>query len=108
METILLVLERYGLATAFLGLVCFGGWKLLAQHRQKNAELFNEMQRVREEKDAEIKRINEARLEDQKHSNEVMLGVVQEFTGLVGETNKTLVLFKEELTRQREDRTNAK
>lgn len=81
MDVVLDLIKNFGLPTTLLLLV---GW-----HHIRSMNL----------KDEEIKRVNEARISEQKLSAERMMQIAQEFTQLSGEQEKTLALLAERLAR---------
>lgn len=102
-EFALLALERYGIP-----LVCLG---VLAWHHVRTVRLKDKtiaaidiaakkaLAAVTKDKDAEIKRINEARIADAGASYERSVKVATEFTALMGETNQTLALLSARMPR---------
>ena len=109
-ELFLEALKVYGLPTAFLIAVCVGAWKMLKGKdvviAAKDQALLSQEKSHRLElvgKDAEIKRLNDLRLEDSQKHGERMLTASTQSTELVAETNQTLELLSTQIRAWREE-----
>ncbi len=114
-ELFLEVLKLYGLPIAVLIAVSAASWKMLGkkdeiieskdqdlktqdeEHKQEMLDKSEAYALSMAEKDAEIKRLNDARLDDSLNHAERMLQASKQSTELVAETNQTLAMLAERI-----------
>lgn len=119
-ELALEVAKLWGLPTAFLIVVCWAAWKLLGkkdeiieakdlaledqdnEHKQELVDKASAYASSLAEKDAEIKRLNDARLADSLSHGERMLQASKQSTELVAESNQTLKMLSDRIEQWRQ------